>query len=170
MKINKETVIAAIKSDIVSTLQYLDFKLKDLVNESVSENDGYLYQQLENDGEGVNGLFENLAQSGEIIDSAYDDDIESAHSELIELGVITKETGLFERLALSKKHVYNKSVQRSFKAFLNALQDELKEHVVDEEDHEREGELPEDFDYTSVFDKVFEEYDVIDTDDFQTTN
>lgn len=170
MKINQEKVITAIKSDIISTLQYLDFKLKDLVKESVSENNGYIYAQLENDGEGVNCLFENLAQSGEIIDSAYDDDIESAHSELIELGVIIKETGLLKRLELSKKHVYNKAVQSSFKAFLNALQDELKEHVIDEEDHEREGELPEDFDYTSVFDTVFEEYDVIDINDFDTEN
>ncbi|MFD3303707.1 hypothetical protein [Alteromonas macleodii] len=170
MTIKQETVIAAIKSDIVSTLQYLDFKLKYLVNESVSQNDGYFYQQLEKDGEGVNGLFENLAQSGEIIDSAYNDDIESAHSYLMELGVITNETGIFERLDLSKKHVYNKSVQSSFKHFLNVLQDELKDHVIDEEGHEREGELPEDFDYTSVFDKVFEEYDVIDINDFDTEN
>lgn len=168
MLIKNQFVVSAIRASILSIASDLDYKLKEIIPNSVAERNGYLWDKLSCDGEGVDRYFDSLVVPSALANGVLDERVELAHQELVDNGQIVGDTSILKRITLSKNMVYRNAVVESSRSFFNTLQDELSEHVVDDEDDEYFGKLPRNFDYRSIYAGVIEDGDVITTDAFDT--
>ena len=175
MKNNKLSlaVVAShsIGKDLVRIVKSLTYVMGDYVQESAQSNSNdSLFELMDNhcsnlegdvrgniSSDDLNGLQKYI--SGEYLDLAYES--------IKGLSIVDKDSWLSTIISESQQRAYEDIVFENFKLFLQALHEELVEHLICDELSENDGELPKDFDYLKVIDELFAKHEYIDTSSFE---
>jgi len=170
-KVKLAVVIASISSDISNILSYIDFSLKNQIEDAAqSVSNDALFEALNNDlSDFDRDVRANISSSDldEIQYAISEGDLDSAYEEIKALCIVDKDSSLSTIIGESQQRAYEDITFSNFKTFLEVFQEALAEAVIEDDNSDRDGELPENFDYWKVIEKILEKPEFIDTDSFE---
>ena len=175
MKNNKLSlaVIAAhtIGKDLVRIVKSLTYVMGDYVQESAQSNSNdSLFELMDNHLSNLERDVRSNVGSDDL------DDLQNyisggcldlAYESIKELSIVDQDSWLSTIISESQQRAYEDIVFENFKLFLQALHEELVEHLSCDESSESDGELPKDFDYLKIVDELFAKHEYIDTSSFE---